>query len=828
MSIATPTAKEAQDGLPTVIPSKSWQSANGTDERGATAPGAPGLDAQWSSGAKTGVGTALSPASSLWFTISHGILTEVYYPFVDTACTRDMELIVTDRKQFFSEEKRDTRSEVNYLAAGIPAYRLLNSCLYGRYRIEKTILADPFRSTILQQIRFTASAGKLQDYAVFVLLSPHLNNQGTNNTAWIGEFKGLPMLFARRYGTALALACSAPWKNRSAGYVGTSDGWQDLARHRQMRWHFEQAENGNVALVGEVDLAAGQGQFLLALSFGRDESEAGHRARASLLNGFEAARATYVQQWADWHKGLLPLAGARKHPQDMYRISAMVMRTHEAKHIPGGIVASLGIPWGATTSSRSLGYHLVWPRDMIEAVGGMLAIRQHEDARRVLLYLHVTQEADGHWPQNMFLDGRPHWRGIQLDETALAILLVNMAYRYEALSPDDLATLSPMVWRAVEYLVRRGPVSPMDRWEEQAGYCASTMAIEIPALLVAADLAEMQGEKPLAFYLRETADAWNAAIDETIYVTGTDLARRMGVDGYYVRFAKPDQMIAPSPAYGEVTLANHPPGQGQFPVADIVSPDVLCLVRFGLRTAGDPRIVNTVRVIDQLLKVDTPHGPCWHRYSHDGYGEHEDGSPFDGTGIGRAWPLLTGERAHYELAAGNIDEAERLLRAMESFANESGLLPEQVWDTRDIAEQQLHFARPSGSAMPLVWAHAEYVKLRRSLHDGRVFDMPPQPVERYLVRKTESAHAVWRFEQKRRALRAGRTLRLETMAPATVRWTGDDWKSTREIKSRDTGLGVHVMDLSTATLPPGAAIAFTFYWPEARRWEGANFSVLVE
>jgi glucoamylase len=135
-------------------------------------------------------------------------------------------------------------------------------------------------------------------------------------------------------------------------------------------------------------------------------------------------------------------------------------------------------------------------------------------------------------------------------------------------------------------------------------------------------------------------------------------------------------------------------------------------------------------VIDALLKVDTPGGPAWHRYNQDGYGEHEDGDAFDGTGVGRIWPLLTGERAHYELAAGRAEEARGLLRVMESFASDGGLLPEQVWDAPDIPARELYFGRPSGSAMPLVWAHAEHVKLLRSLRDGRVFDLPPQTVQR--------------------------------------------------------------------------------------------------
>src|SRR6185369_277000 len=159
----------------------------------------------------------------------------------------------------------------------------------------------------------------------------------------------------------------------------------------------------------------------------------------------------------------------------------------------------------------------------------------------------------------------------------------------------------------------------------------------------------------------------------------------------------------------------------------------LAFVRFGLRAADDPRIVNTVKVVDATLKVDTPRGAVWHRYQGDGYGEHDDGGPFDGTGVGRAWPMLTGERGHYELAAGHGDEAERLARTMQAFAGNSHLLPEQVWDGPDIPDRELFTGQATGSARPLVWAHAEFLKLRRSIQDGRVFDQPPQTFARYVT-----------------------------------------------------------------------------------------------
>ncbi len=199
---------------------------------------------------------------------------------------------------------------------------------------------------------------------------------------------------------------------------------------------------------------------------------------------------------------------------------------------------------------------------MVQTVGGLLALRGHEDARRVLFYLHVTQEADGHWPQNMFLDGHPSWNGIQMDETAFVILLVALARREGALADRDLESLWEMVRKAAGYLVCHGPVTPLDRWEEQCGYFASTIPVEIAALLTAADMAETHREPDLAIFLRETADSWNAEIDSLLYVNDTQLARDAGVDGYYVRFAGPDQRSAAKPAAGSVTLKNHRPGEG--------------------------------------------------------------------------------------------------------------------------------------------------------------------------------------------------------------------------------------------------------------------------
>jgi glucoamylase len=792
------------------------------------APGRPGIAARWTSSAKSAVGTALTLQSRVWFTISHGILNEIYYPRVDYACTRDFGFIVTNGRDYFSEEKRHARSTVRPVDDGVPAFRLANIAADGRYRIDKTILADPARDVVLQRVSFRALDGE-NDYRLFVLLAPHLVNRGANNNAWLGTQKGHEMLFASGSGNSMALACSAPWRARSVGFVGFSDGWQDLNRHFALTWNYESARGGNVALVAEIDLAECNSEFVIALGFGRRSEEAAHRVIGSLADGFDKALDVYTDHWQEWQAQLLSLDAQRyKGGANNYRISTAVLRSHEASSFPGGIIASLSIPWGFARGDEDLGgYHLVWPRDLVETAGALVAAGAFEDASRVLRWLEATQEADGHWPQNCWLDGEPYWTGVQMDECAFPILLVDLLWREGGLNAPELRRFWPMVKKAAAYVMQNGPVTGQDRWEEDSGYSPFTIAVEIAALLAAADIADYAGEAGAATCLRETADAWNEQIERWIYVADTVLARELGIEGYYVRIAPADSADACLPSSGFVPIKNRPPDQSREPAALLVSPDALALVRFGLRAADDPRILNTLRVIDALLRVELPAGPCWRRYNGDGYGEHADGSPFDGVGIGRPWPLLTGERAHYELAAGNRDEAERLLVAMETFASDGHLIPEQVWDGDDIPERELFRGRQSGSAMPLVWAHAEHIKLLRSLREERVFDMPPQPRQRYQVEGVRSSLRIWRLNQKCRTLAAGKILRVELPRPATVHWSGDQWRSVADTPTQATAFGTHYADLDTEGLVPGDAVALTFYWPNDERWEGTDYRIDV-
>ncbi len=253
------------------------------------------------------------------------------------------------------------------------------------------------------------------------------------------------------------------------------------------------------------------------------------------------------------------------------------------------------------------------------------------------------------------------------------------------------------------------------------------------------------------------------------------------------------------------------------------------LVRYGIRAADDPIIVNTVKVIDAVLKVETDAGPSWHRYNHDGYGQKEDGGAFTGFGRGRAWPLLTGERGHYELAAGR--SAEPYIRAMEQFASPTGLLPEQVWDEADKPEAFMFRGKPTGSAMPLIWAHAEYIKLLRSVGDGTVYDSIPHVSQRYLTnRGKREPMEVWKPDRPLRFMPKGSILRIHGNERFRLRWSNDNWHSQHDIESTANALQIDFVDLPAAVSSndsKDASVCFTFFWLNSDRWEGRDYEVKV-
>lgn len=792
------------------------------------APGWPGIEPRWTSAAKSAVGTAIGDGSRVWFTTSHGILNEIYYPEVDTACLRDAGLLVT-ADGFFSEEKRDCTHAVEWLTAGVPAIVMRNSCMKGRYEIHKRICTSPDYDTVLQNIQFTPHQGTLSDYRVTLLLSPHLGNHGAGNTGWIGRHKNQPILFASRGPLVMAIACTAPFKQRTATFSGPQDAYQDVKASGRISRVYDRAENGNIALAAEIDLSESDGECTIAISISNDANTAAIHARAALYDSYEKNERRYAKGWREWQAELLdldePVDQTKPH---LYRASMAVMKTHMSMNCDGGSIASLSVPWGHTKGDGELGgYHLVWPRDMVETAGGLLAAGAHHEMRSMLRFLAVTQEPDGHWPQNMWLNGAPYWTGMQLDETGFPILLVDHARREKALSDAVVAQCWPMVRRAATYLVLHGPATGQDRWEENAGYAPFSMAVAIAALLCAADLADIADEAEFGEHLRDTADAWNANIERFTYASDTALAQQHGVDGCYVRIGSSDIGDRANPTGGKVQVKNRAGDVAYIDRVALVSVDALALVRFGLRSATDPRIQNTVRVIDAVLKCDTNTGVTWLRYNEDGYGEHADGSAYDGTGIGRGWPLLTGERAHFEIAAGDFEEAARLAAVMRAQAHAGAMLPEQIWNEADIPEHELFNGEPTGSAMPLVWAHSEYVKVLRSLKEKRVFDCPPQTLARYVDKVNVPRLSVWTLDSQIAACAQGKPLRLDFDRNALVRWSSNNWATTTDSTTAIVGDNLYSVELPVVAANAAGNIQFAIQWLDTSQWQGQNFSVAV-
>ena len=777
------------------------------------APGGPGLAPTWSSSNKEVVGCPLGPAR-LWFTIGGGIVNEVYHPRVDIPQIRDLGFIVADGKGFWVELKRMWKHDVELADAGAPAVRIVHH--HERFELMLRIAPCDDRDVLLIEVTLDGDPA-LRPYA---LLAPHVGGTGLGNRAAVTNYRGRKVLSAEQGPFGLALAAVSAdqadaFTRGSAGFVGENDGWQDFFHHGAMTWEFEAAGPGNVALLGELPRRA-----VLALGFGSSADSAATLALTALGEPFDTSWRRQQSAWARWHAAGTPVEGLTDLPSEcllQLRTSTMVLRSHRDKTYPGAMVASLSVPWGNTREERE-GYHLVWPRDLVECAGALLAVGATTEARNTLRYLLATQNADGHWNQNQWLGGQGYWAGIQLDEAAFPVLLAAALAERDALEGTEIAD---MVRRALSFVVRTGPVSDQDRWEEDAGLNTFTLAVCIAALVAGAPhLPADARELALAF-----ADYWNARLEDWTAVADTPLARRLGVPGYYVRVAPPAALTDRCCPPGLVlAIKNRAAGAG-LPVSEQVGVDFLQLVRFGLRRADDPLILATVRVADALLRVDTPSGPAWYRYNGDGYGEHEDGSAYDGTGVGRAWPLLTGERGHYEIAAGR--DPLPLIAAMVRMASAGGMLPEQIWDAAPIPAHGLEPGRPTGGAMPLAWTHAEYIKLVLSRALGRPFDRPDSVWQRYRGERPDVRRVMWCEHAPAESLPQGAALTLALLEPGTFRWGLDGWQDLREQQTSVHPLGLHLVEIDTSELAAGRRIDMTFRHAASETWVGRDFRIDV-
>ena len=773
------------------------------------APQAASSHPNWASAAKDMVGTSLG-SSRLWFTVAEGIVTEVYYPRIDIPQIKDLGFIIADDRGFWVELRRLGNYEVSLPKPGIPAVTIVHR--HPRFTFTLQICPSQHRDTLLLRYRLEGDEG-LKPYA---LLAARLGEDANNNQAAVGKHNGRTVLWAEQGPFGLALAAivedgSDAWLRCSAGCLESSDGWQDFNRHGRMTWQYDSAGPGAVSLMGELPAH----QATLALGLGTSQGAAATLAVSSLMEDFSTAWDTQCRVWESW------MAGCRfpelpDHLSKMLALSGMVLKVHQDRTYSGAAVASLAVPWGASSGSRG-GYHLVWCRDLVETAGALVAMGAFDDAREVLRYLIATQQQDGHWLQNQWLGGAPFWQGIQLDEAAFPVLLASSLREQGALKGIPV---TDMVRRALSFIAREGPTTGQDRWEEDPGINTFTLAIAIAALVEGSTF--LDGEaRQFALLL---ADNWNAHIEDWTVVKDTQLARRLAVAGYYIRTAPADALVHDG-AQSEHILIKNRACDPDLPADEQIGTDFLQLVRYGLRRADDPIILDSLKVVDQLLRTDTPNGPVWHRYNGDGYGEHNDGSAFDGTGHGRGWPLLTGERGHYAL----LSEEDPLpyLQAMADMTGSAGLIPEQVWDSQTIPEHNLDPGKPSGSAMPLVWAHGEFIKLCYSRSLGYPVDRPVATWNRYRGKRPLISHHIWGPRFRPRSVRAGGQFTIALGAPARVHWGINGWNDIRDSDTRDTGLGVYIAELPLVRLNAGDTVQFTFLWLEQNSWEGRDYEVQV-
>jgi glucan 1,4-alpha-glucosidase len=732
--------------------------------QGGEAPGTPGASANWTTGNKQGLGTSVGTRSKVWYTLSGGALSEVYYPRGDTAQVRSLEFAVTDGRTFVDRESEDTDQQVRLVDPRALVYEQINTAKSGRYRIVKTYVTDPQRSTVVMRVRFEP----LQpgDYRLFVLYDPAINNSSRGDSASRTGAAGRVALLTSQGDTHAALVSADGFARTSSGFVGASDGWTDLTADRKLDFDYDTATDGNVLQTGELRVGSRAGAattHTLALGFGESDRAAETAARDSVRADFASVAAAYRNEWHRYLDSLRPAPRVlSERLRTQYNVAVMTVKAHEDKTFRGAFIASLTLPWGFAVNADEGGggYHFVWARDLYHQVTGMLAAGDRAAGDRAVDWLFEHQQlADGTFPQNSRVDGTPDQRNTQLDETAFPIVLA-----YQLGRSDDRTW--PGVRKAANALVRMGPSTPQERWEETGGYSPSTTAAEIAGLVAAAEIALQRGDRARARLWLGVADEWQRNTEEWMFTT-------TGVYGngrYYLRInADTDPDDADARDWGNAA--------GVHPEKEVVDAGFLDLVRLGVKAPDDPYVADSLPETDASLATDTPSGRVWHRYTFDGYGEKDTGEPwtFNTSGTkGRAWPLLSGERGEYEVANGRTGLP--YLQTMANTANEGYMIPEQVWDAPQPAPAPYGYqpGKATGSASPLAWAMSQYIRLAQAIGTGRPVETPAAVRERYATPRATPALELTAPQDASIATSKQTVVRGTTDADRVYVGTGDD------------------------------------------------------
>ncbi|MDQ6919700.1 MAG: glycoside hydrolase family 15 protein, partial [Candidatus Dormibacteraeota bacterium] len=655
------------------------------------APGGPGSPPTWGPGRKQAFGSSPGISSKVWFTLARGNLSEVFFPTLDRPALHELRFLVAAPGITPVDDAAQADHSLRWAKAGVPAIEVFSS--HAEYHLSKEFLVDTELNALLIACDFNP---ELPDLRLYLMATPHLNRFGLGNDAIITAGSP-PALIARQGDVHIALC--GPFDRASAGYRDSSDVFVDLHDNEgEMTATYPSAGPGNVAVGAQLALHAGV--FQVAVGFAHSRPDAEEVAREMLRRGAAGTRAALEEAWRKQSDLPARVAQVAGDGGALAAASMTVLKCLEDKEERGGFVTAPGAPWGESNKDGNHVYNLVWSRDLYHATTALLDLGDGEAAARALHHLARVQRPDGSWPQNWTPSGKPHWNGTELDEVAYPILL---ARRLQAAQGIDWDPYPQLVRRAALYLIRNGPLTPLDRWEDAGGLSPSTLAVVVAALVSASEFAHAAGEHLAAAHFLHVADYWADRVEAWCYSSER---------GHYVRLGS-DPETGPTPDA-------------------VLSVDFLELVRLGLRPADNAEIRSSIAQVDRQLLWIGPGGPAWRRYVGDTYGEPTDGSAWGPGGVGRPWPLLAGERAQYEFLAGG-DRVSGLARTYETFAGPGLMLPEQVWDGKAISQRGLLPGMATNSAAPLGWAHAEYLKLLSTIANQRCGDLLPHVQQRYCV-----------------------------------------------------------------------------------------------
>jgi glucoamylase len=689
-----------------------------------------GAKATWTEADKAGFGTSRTRGSNVWFTLQDGRVSEVFYPDLSTPSVRTLELVVVGDD--FVDPPSSYDAEVTRPDAQSLRFAMAGSGHPQRYLLTQEVVTDPRHDSVVVRAHLDSLDGG--DYRLVAVHDPALANGGMDDSAGVDG----RALTASDGTVATHLVARPAFRRTANGLVGTaSDPWRALKRDGELPKGSATAGPGNVVQAGEVRGSADTDRSLdvtLTLGLGDTPARAAAAADGTREESYADVSAAYDRGWHRYLASLKEVPASATGIREEYLASALVLAAAEDKLHRGAFIASPSAPWVwgdevEDLSSPSGAYHLVWSRDLYQFATALWAMGDRAAARRAVHWLFGTQQhRDGSFPQNSDVSGEAVWESLQLDEVALPIVLAHLT------GTTDAATWRG-VRKAADFLVTfrdhdsglRAPYTTQERWENQSGYSPNSIATQVAGLVAAADLARKRGEGDLAKRWLRYADRWQAKVKGwTVTRTGP-----LSDAPYFLRLTKDGR-----PDRG-TTYEMGDGGPRKIDQRRVVDPSFLELVRLGVLPPDDPAVVNTLTVVDDELRVDTPHGPFWHRFSHDGYGETRSGGewvisdPGDGRTLGRGWPILTGERGEYAVAAG--EDAAPYLDAMAAAAGTSGMLSEQVWDGRSPTGRGCCAAgEGTRAATPLVWSHAELVRLAWSIDAGRPVDQPQVVARRYL------------------------------------------------------------------------------------------------